>query len=434
MTIRNKTIALVLVAALTHGAALAQATTAIMNGRVLTGDGETIENGDIIIRNGRIAQIGADLSAPSGATVIDASGKTVTPGVFAPISNLGLVEIGLDREANDTGPDQQVGFPFGASLDASDAIRPSSTLIPVNRAGGVTRAVTAPASGDSLFGGRAAVIDLSGRPNSITRARVGQVVALGYAGAARAGDTRLGAWALFRETLDEARSYAANPNDYVRRPRTGRHAIADLKALGPVINGDEPLIAFINSASDIRNLIRVKSEYRLRVIIVGGSEAWKVAPALAAANIPVVLNGEANLPAQFEDLGATLENAARLNAAGVRIAFDPTTSSSGSHNARALTQQAGIAVAYGLPYDDAIAALTRNPAEMYGLGASLGSLASGKIADVVIWDGDPLEVTSEPEAVLINGVQQDLDNRQSALMRRYRDLSRGDLPHAYRGD
>ncbi len=432
MTIRNKTIACLFAAALTQSAAYAQGVTAIMNGRVLTGAGETIENGDVIIRNGRIAQVGRDLSAPAGATVIDAAGKTVTPGIFAPISALGLSEINLDAEANDSGPEQQVGFPLGAALDATDAIRPSSTLIPVNRTGGVTRAVTAPSAGDSLFGGRAAVIDLTGQADSVTRAGVGQVVSLGYGGAMRAGDTRLGAWALFREALDEARSYAANPNDYVRRAREGRHSLADLKALGPVVAGEQPLLVSINGAADIRNLIRVKNEYGLRVIIIGGSEAWKVARDINAANISVILDPTANLPSQFEDIASTLQNAARLNAAGVRIAF--TGMASGSHNLRALTQQAGVAVAYGLPYDDAIAALTRNPAEMYGLGGSLGSLATGKVADIVVWDGDPLEVTSAPEAVFINGARQDLDNRQSALLRRYRDLSRGDLPFAYRGD
>lgn len=432
MTMRNKSIAILLAAAFAQGVAAAQGVTAIMNGRVLTGAGDTIENGDVIIRNGRIAQIGADLSAPNGAAVIDATGKTVTPGLIAPISSLGLVEIGLDAEANDTGPEQDVGFPLGAALDATDAIRPASTLIPVNRAGGVTRAVTAPNPGDSLFGGRAAMIDLTGRANSVTRARIGQVAALGYGGAMRAGDTRLGVWALLRETLDEARSYNANPNDYARRARPGRHALADLKALGPVVAGDQPLLVYINGAADFRTLIRIKNEYGLRVIIIGGAEAWQVAGAIAAANISVILNPTANLPSQFEDLGATMENAARLNAAGVRIAFTGTPS--GTHNLRALTQLAGIAVAHGLPYDDAIAALTRNPAEMYGLGGDFGALAAGKRADVVVWDGDPLEVTSEPEAVFINGARQDLDNRQAALLRRYQDLSRGALPHAYRGD
>lgn len=430
--IRKLMIAPLAAAALVAAPALAQDVTAIMNATVLTGDGETIEEGDIIVRGGRIAQIGADLSAPAGATVVDAAGKTVTPGIIAAISNLGLVEINLDAEANDSAPNMQVGFPLGAALDATDAIRTSSTLIPINRAGGVTRAVTAPGPGDSMFGGRAAVIDLTGRANSVTRARVGQVASLGYGGAMRAGDTRLGVWALLRETLDEARSYAANPNEYVRRPRSGRHTLADLKALGPVVAGDQPLIVDINGADDIRTLIRIKNEYGLRAIIVGGSEGWKVGRALASANIPVILDPTANLPNQFEDLAATLENAARLEAAGVTIAF--TGTSTGTHNLYALTQMAGIAVAHGLDYDAAISALTRNPAEIYGLEDDLGTLAAGKLADIVIWDGDPLEVTSAPEAVFISGVQQDLDNRQAALLRRYRTLERGDLPFAYRGE
>ncbi len=165
---------------------------------------------------------------------------------------------------------------------------------------------------------------------------------------------------------------------------------------------------------------------------MGASEGWRAAASLAAANIPVIVDPLANLPAQFEDLRSTLENTARLHAAGVEIAFfDPQ--GFGAHNLRLLTQQAGNAVAEGLPYDAAIAALTLNPARMFGLDAQLGSLEPGKIADVVIWDGDPLEVTTRPEAVFIDGVRQDLGNRQQMLMQRYRDLSRGDLPHAYRG-
>lgn len=420
------------VAAIMCSAAPAMAqTTAIMNARILTGTGETIENGDIIIRNGEIAQIGADLSAPAGAETIDAEGKIVTPGIFAPVSTLGLSEIGLDAEANDSSPARGTGFPFGAALDAADAIRPASTLIPVNRAGGITRAVAAPSPGDSLFGGSAVVIDLTGAADSITKRNAAQVVALGYPGAARTGDTRMGLWAILRETLDEARAYAANPNEYLRRNTDGRHKISDLKALRPVITGEQPLLASINGAGDIRTLIRIKNAYQLRVIIVGGSEAWQVASELASANIPVILSPSSNLPSQFEDIGATLENAARLDEAGVKVAFTGTPS--GSHNLKALPHQAGIAVANGLDYDAAIAGLTKNPAEMFGLGGTLGTLETGKIADLVIWNGDPLEVTSHAEAVFIAGVSQNLENRQTALRDRYRDLSRGDLPFAYRG-
>ncbi|MEO1135254.1 MAG: amidohydrolase family protein [Pseudomonadota bacterium] len=405
--------------------AMAQ-TVAIMDGQVHTVSDGVIENGDVIIRDGRITQIGADLTAPPGATVIDATGKVVTPGLIAPYTSIGLVEIGLDDEGNDSSPDS--GFPLGAALNAVDAYNPTSTLIPINRAAGLTRALSAPGAGDSLFGGKAAVIDLSGQTNSIMRADAAQIAVMGYGGAARAGDTRMGAWALMRETLDEARSYHANPNDYVRRPHDGRITVSDLKALGPVINANQPLMVTANGANDIRTLIRLKNTYRLNVVLVGGSEAWRVADDLAAANIPVILSGLANLPSQFEDIDSTLMNAARLHAADVRIAFYD-----GSHNARLIRQHAGNAVAHGLPFDAALAALTLSAAQMLGVEAQLGSLETGKIADVVIWDGDPLEVTTRPEAVFINGRPQDLNNRQRMLMERYRDLSRGDLPHAYRG-
>ena len=407
-------------------------TTAIMNGEVHTAAGDAIENGDVIIVNGRISQVGVDLTPPAGATVIDASGKVVTPGIFAPFSTLGLEEIGLDAEANDSGVQSESGFPLSASLNVVDAYNPSSVLIPINRSGGVTRAISAPEAGDSIFAGRAAVIDLSGRTNSVTRGEAAQVVVMGYSGAARAGDTRMGAWALLREYLDEARSYAANPNDYVRRPRDGRFAVSDLRALGPVVAGDQPLIVNLNGVKDIRNLIRLKNNYGLNVVIVGGSEAWREAQALERADIPVILDPLFNLPAQFEDLGATLQNAARLEAAGVKIGFYNPVGFE-AYNLKALTQQAGNAVAEGLPHDAAIRALTIYPAEMFGLEDQLGTLEAGKIADVVIWEGDPLELNTQPEAVFINGQQQDLGNRQQMLNARYRDLSRGDLPHAYRG-
>lgn len=438
MSIRNKLMKNTMKTAITLGlagfvaAASASAQTiAIMDGEVHTISGAVIENGDVIIENGRIAQVGADLSAPDGAEIIDATGKVVTPGLFAPYSNIGLVEIGLDDEANDAGPHRGDGFPLGAALDAVDAFNPSSTLIAFNRAGGITRALSAPNAGDTIFAGRAAVVDMSGGVNSVIQPGAAQIAVMGYAGANRSGDTRMGAWAVLREYLDEAAVYAAAPNTYPTRARESRFAIADLRALGPVIAGDQPLIVDVDSANDIRNLIRLKNAYQLRVIILDGVEAWRVADELAAANIPVILNPFYNVPGSFEDMGATLENAARLNAAGVKIGFyNPP---SGTHNLRLLTQLAGNAVAHGLPYDAALAALTLTPAELFGLGGQLGSLEPGKRADVVIWSGDPLELTTRPEAVFIDGRAQDLDNRLAKLRERYRDLSRGDLPHAYRG-
>lgn len=401
----------------------------IENARVHTmGPAGVIENGDVLIRNGTIASVGADLTAPEGATVVNGRGRVVTPGFIAPYSQLGIVEISAEEETNDSRPGD--GFPLSAALNAVDAYNPTSTLIAVNRAGGITRALSAPAPGGKLFGGQAMMIDLSGRVASVTRERAAQSVAMGYAGARRAGGTRLGGWAALRETLDEAISYAANPRDYVMRPRDHRHASRDLAALGPVVSGRQPLIVEAHSAADIRTLLKIKSDYNLNIVLLGGGEAWRVARELAAANVPVILDPLLNLPYQFEMLGATLENAARLHEAGVRIGF----ADGNTHNLRLLPQLAGNAVAAGLPYDAALEALTVNPARMYGLESRLGSLEAGKAGDVVIWDGDPLEVTTRPVAVFIDGRQMSMENRQTKLRDRYKDLSRGELPHAYRGE
>lgn len=420
-----------LAASLSFAAAQAP-TIAIQNARIYTmagANGGRIDNGDIIIRDGVVAAIGQDLTAPDGATIINAEGRIVTPGVFAPWSQLGLVEIGLDEEANDSSTDND--FPLSAALDATDAFNPSSTLIPINRAGGVTRAVAAPDPGAKMFGGKGAIVDLSGRVNSVTRAAAMQSVAMGAAGIGYNGGTRLGNWASLREALDEAKIYAANPAGYVMRPRQGGLSIGDLKALGPVARGETPLVVAINSATEIRTLIKLKAQYGVRPIIIGGTEAHLVARELAAADIPVILNPMMNLPAQFEDLAATQANAAKLNAAGVVISF--YGQSSDTHNLRLLPQLAGNAVANGLPYEAGLAAITLNPAKMYGVADRLGSLEIGKAADVVVWDGDPLETSTRPIAVLIDGRVTSLKNRQTMLRDRYKDLSRGELPLAYRG-
>ena len=417
-------------AAATAMSAASAQTVFIENARIYAGgEAGVIENGDIVLRNGEIAAIGADLETPDGATVIDATGRVITPGFIMPFSQIGVEELSLDREANDAAPDPL--FPLSASLDVVDAYNPTSSLIAINRAGGVTRVFSAPLPGDKLFAGQGAVIDLSGRIASVTKQDAAQVAALGYEGAFRAGDTRMGAWAMLREYLDQAVAYAANPQGFAGARTQERFFLSDIKALAPVVAGRQPLMVMVSGAADIRNVIKLKDDDGLNVIILGGTEAWRVARELAAADIPVVLDPMANLPSQFEDLGATLANAARLHEAGVEIAF---FSGDATHNARLLPQLAGNAVAHGLPYDAAIDAVTINPARLFGLDGRLGSLEAGKAGDVVIWDGDPLEVSSRPVAVFIDGRAMSMENRQTRLRERYKDLSRGELPHAYRGD
>lgn len=435
-----RTIILTLTASLAATAALAQAsapppaneTVVLQNARLYTmagANGGLIENADVVMSGGVVTAVGQDLAVPAGARAVDARGRIVTPGLFAPWSQLGLVEIGLDDEANDSSPEDE--YPHSAALDAADAFNPASTLIAINRAGGVTRAVSAPEAGSKMFGGIGAIVDLSGRINSINRAGALQSAAMGYAGAARNGDTRLGAVAAFRDAIEEARAYAANPGGYALRPRMTGLSLNDLEALAPAARGTQPIVVAANGAMDLRTLIKLKAQYGLNIIVLGGSEGHLVARELAAAQIPVILNPFRNLPSQFEDLAATQANAARLHAAGVSIAFyDPP---SGTHNLRLLPQLAGNAVANGLPYAAALAALTINPARMYGVEGRYGSVEIGKAADLVVWDGDPLEVSSRPVAVYIDGRATSLVTRQTRLRDRYRDLSRGELPHAYRG-
>lgn len=432
-----RTIILTLTASLAATAALAQPapageTIVVQNARLYTmagADGGLVENADVVMSGGIVTAVGQDLAVPAGARAVDARGRIVTPGLFAPWSQIGLVEIGLDNEANDSSPEGD--YPHSASLDASDAFNPASTLIAINRAGGVTRAVAAPEAGSKMFGGQGAIVDLSGRVNSVNRAGALQSAAMGYAGAARNGDTRLGAVAAFRDAIEEARAYAANPGGYALRPRMTGLTLNDLKALAPAARGAQPIVVSANGAMDLRTLIKLKAQYGLNIIVLGGSEGHLVAKELAAAQIPVILNPLRNLPSQFEDLAATQANAARLQAAGVVIGF--TDPPSGTHNLRLLPQLAGNAVANGLPYAAALAALTINPARMYGVADRYGSVEIGKAADLVIWDGDPLEVSSRPVAVYIDGRATSLTTRQTRLRDRYRDLSRGDLPHAYRG-
>lgn len=403
---------------------------AIMNGTVHTvTDAGVIEEGDVLIDGDVISGVGGNLRPVGDPQIIDATGKIVTPGFFSALTSIGLEEISIDSEANDTRPDWE--FPLSAALDGALGFNPRSTVIPVTRVAGVTRAFATPIPASNVFGGQGFVADMSGADGSITKPWVAQIASAGSGGADLAGNTRLGAWALLTEHLDRARLFAADPTAYRRDEREQRFSLSDIQALAPVINNEQLLLIGVHRADDLRRIIALKAEYQVDVAVFGGAEAWRVAQDLADAAIPVILDPLQNLPSKFESLGSTLENAARLHAAGVKIAFYDSEIGF-THNARLLPQLAGNAVANGLPYDAAMTAVTRNPAEIFGVGDFLGSLAPDKVADVVVWDGDPFEVTSRPEMVIIAGKILLLETRQTKLRDRYRDLTRGDLPPAYR--
>jgi imidazolonepropionase-like amidohydrolase len=456
-----------LIAALLAAAALPASaqTIAITGGTVALGDGsEPIPGGVVIIRNGRIAAAGLNVGIPQGAEMVDARGKWVTPGIVAGFSRLGLSEIDLGGDG--TTDDKANGGPFGAAIDIAPAVNPNSSTIPVNRADGITRAVVAPNVAKSIFAGQGAVIDLGADMEPITRARLFQFVELGETGADTAGGSRASAYVLFRNALKEAselRRYAPavssarepaeeidrpivrNPNESreygpdARRSEDVLLTRFDAAALVPVLQGRQYLLIHVERSRDILNVLSLKRDYpALKIVLVGASEGWLVADKIAASRVPVIASAVNDLPSSFEQLAATQSNVGRLRDAGVEVSIgmiddnDTRYLFNERQYAGNLVALANVPGASGVRWGEALAMITSRPAEALGLGGDLGSLAPGRRADVVIWSGDPLQVSSNAEAVFIDGVQQPMDTRQTKLRERYKDLSRDVLPEAYR--
>lgn len=423
---------LILAAAFLSAPGAAQ-TVAITNGRVAIGDGSpTIQNGIVLIRNGRVVAAGPNVAIPADAQRIDAQGRWVTPGIVAGLTQLGLVEVGAIGADNDTGAAQS---PFSAAIDVAPAINSAASSFAITRARGVTRAFVAPDTTSDIFGGQGALINTSNDSNVVDRPRLFQYVELGEQGTNRAGGSRGAAHVWFRNAMLEARDYSRNPAGY----SGGRDSDAllmrvDVAALVPVMQGRVPLLVRVNRAADILQVLALRSEFpNLKMVLVDAAEGWMVARQIAAAGIAVITSALTDLPDAFESLGATQSNIGRMRAAGVKVALgeigaQPRNTKQSAGNLVALAKIPG---AEGLSWDDALAAATSWPAEVFGLGGEFGSLRPGRRGDVVIWDGDPLELASAPVLMLIDGVQQPLETRQTKLRDRYRTPQEGDLPKAY---
>ena len=385
----------------------------------------TIKNGTVVIENGRIRAVGATVAVPAGARRIDARGKVITPGLFDSLSGIGTVEVNAVDPSNDAEVEDDR---ITAAFNIADVLNPRSTLIPVNRIEGLTRAVVAPQPGKSLIAGQGAVIHLGGPGDYLVRSPIAMFAELGETGSRLSGGSRGGAILRLREALQDALDYAANRKAFEQGDRR-EYALSrlDLEALVPVVKGTLPLVVTANRASDIEAALRLAKDFNLKLILAGADEGWVVARQIATAKVPVLINALEDLPDRFEALGATLENAARLYKAGVTFAF----MTGDAHNARNLKQAAGNAVAYGLPWDAALAAITTVPARIWGIADRYGTLEPGKDADVVSWDGDPLELTTFPDAVFIRGVEIPMKSRQTELRDRYKDLT-GPVPPAYK--
>ncbi len=408
--------------------------TAIIGGTVHTvAAAGTIEGATILIEDGKITAVGANVAVPDGARRIDAAGTVVTPGLVDALSRLGLVEISLAKESVDSSLED---YDLGPAFAVHYGINPDSTIIPVTRIEGITRTVVAPAVAVDIFAGQGAAIHLGTGSDLVLDPSVAVFAAVGARGGEHTGGSRAAALSRLRQALEEARYYDAHREGYdAGAHRAYLYGRADLEALVPVIKGTKPLAVFADRASDIRHLLAIAGEQSVRLILISAVEGWRVAAEIAAANVPVILSPSRNLPNSFDGLAATLENAAKLHAAGVMIAIGSEAGGfggGGTHNARIITQLAGIAVAYGLPWDAALAALTVNGATIWGLDISVGTIEAGKDADIVVWNGDPLELTSQPQHVIIRGEEIPLVSRQTRLRDRYMHLEEKHPPFAYR--
>ena len=399
-------------------------TIAVTHAEAWTMEGDTpVDDATIVIENGRIVSVASSGSAPAGATIIDARGKPVTPGLVNGATQIGLVEISGSPDTSDTGSadDRNPGN------DVSRALNGNSTLVSLARADGITRALIFPSpSRHAPFSGEPAFARLRDGVDILDVANVGVYTVIGGGAWDRLGSRGV-QWTALRKALDEGKRGLAPPPGADGKkgrkgdgpPPGGRNPGADL--IRGVLLGDVPLAIQTHRESDIRQAAALASDYGIKIIIVGGAEAWRAADVLAAAKVAVVVDPTANLPFNFDQLGMRQDNIAILAKAGVRVAVGQaggaihTTYNAGM----GLREGAGLAVANGLPYIDALRSVTVNPLAIWGRVG--GTLTPGADADLVVWDGDPLEPSSIALHVIIEGREASSRSRQDLLAERYKD-------------
>lgn len=408
-------------------------TYALTHAKIFTVSGAPIDDGTLVIRDGKIAAVGANVEVPADAEVIDAKGLQVYPGLFDPITQMGLSEISAVSATVDT---TETGL-YNPDVVAATAVSPSSEHIPVTRASGITEVLAVPDSGgfdsrgsEGVIGGQASAIHLAGWTinDMLIKKSVAMVIAWPeietqsfdfatfsrkekpFSEAKQEYEKQVNGLA---DYLDSARHYAeamghGGPADYKRDLK--------LEALAPVVRGQLPVLVFADRARDIRNAIEFCDKQKLKMILAGGLEAYKEKDLLRSKGIPVILRPTLTLPLNEDDpYDRVLTQPAELAAAGVKIAFGSFDNSF----ARRLGQQAANAVAYGLPYDEALKAVTIYPAEIFGVADQLGTLETGKVANVIVTNGDPLEVTTEVKYLFIKGQRTSLDNKHLRLYEKY---------------
>ena len=393
-------------------------TIAITGGKVYPVSGPPIENGTVLVRDGRIVAVGSNVTIPADARRVDASGKWVTPGIFNATTSLGLVEIGAVSQTVDVSAHGQ-GDGVIASLRVWDGFNPASPLLQVTRNDGITTAGIVPGGG--LIGGQGAVISLGTGSLSdvLLKGPAAMFADIGSKGNDR-GASRAEVYQRLRAVLTEARDWPRRRGRYDAngsRPLAARPV--DLDALQPVLRGELPLAIDADRASDLLVALDIGREFGLKLVLTSATEGWQVADRIAASKAYVLVGALNNIPRDFATLGARQENAALLQQAGARVII---AGGADAFNARNVKYEAGVAVAFGMPWDAALRAVTLTPAEMYGVADRVGSLQPGRDATLVIWSGDPFELYTHADQVFVRGQEVQGPSRQDELMRRYKTL------------
>lgn len=408
---------------------------AITHAKIFTLAGPPIEDGTVLIHDGKISAVGSSLTIPPGAQVIDAKGLQVYPGLFDSVTQMGLSEISAVRATVDT---TETG-PFNPDVVAATAVSPSSAHIPVTRAAGITEVLAVPASGGfdsggetSLVGGQASAIHLAGWSieDMLINQRAAMVVDWPRT------ETRSFDFSTFSikeksfaDTKKEYDKQISQLADYIEQARHYNQLLQNspgarfqrdvkLEAMAPVIRGELPLLVFADTTRQIRDSADFCDKQKIKMILAGGAEAWKVKDLLRSRSIPVILGPTTGAPPEEDDpYDRLLTQPEELRAAGVKIAF----ASFDNSFARRLGQQAANAVAHGLPYEEGLKAVTLYPAQIFGLDAQVGTIENGKIANLIVTNGDPLEVTTDVRYLFIKGQLTSTDNKQKDLYEKYKN-------------
>jgi imidazolonepropionase-like amidohydrolase len=403
-------------------------TYAIRNARVVTVTGPIIENGTVVISNGRITAVGANAAVPPGAKVIDGSGLSVYPGMFDAGTTLGLEEISSVAGSVDTA---EIGD-NNANIHVDVALHPDSSHIAVTRVNGITTALTEPEGG--TIAGRSAVINLDGWVPRDMVLKSPAAMHINWPGDSGRG----GNFAFFgqqrsitdlrreqerqiesvKKILRDAKAYADAKDARAKDPGLPKQDVdLKLEALIPVVRGEMPVVINANAERDIKAAIAFADEMKLRMILSGGVEAYRVADQLRAKNIPVIVGPVLRMPNKEDDpYDAAFTNAAMLSKAGVKIAFQTRDSA----HVRDLPYHAGMAAAFGLPKDEALKAVTIYPAEIFGVADRVGSIDQGKVANLIVTNGDPLEILTQVRYLFINGREIPLTSRHTELYEKYK--------------